>query len=282
METILYATDCSEHTVPALRYAYMLSNKLKASLVVLKVYDTSVTHIVQKLEKYAFEEQTAILKEFCTKHLGNELEKMNVRPEAMKHISIVEGILEKSKELQADMIIAGVKHKNSQRGFFEGNIAKALITKASSPLLIVPGGIKSRKIEQMVYATDFEQDDIFAIKKLIAVAKVFGSEIHVIHITTKNEYAVEDQMEWFKEMLQQKVSYDHINFSIFSSDNIYETLYTCLGKVEADLLVMLKREEHHPLRKLFHRDLVKYMESRTGIPLLCFNRRNLQSKSIEL
>jgi len=62
VKTILYATDYSDNSAAALRYAYQLSKSLKASLVALHVFDyptvleTEVHEPFPHLEEDAFEE----------------------------------------------------------------------------------------------------------------------------------------------------------------------------------------------------------------------------------
>ncbi|MBT8280018.1 MAG: universal stress protein, partial [Muriicola sp.] len=45
MKNLLYATDFSENSIPAFHFAAMLSERLKAKLHVLHVYDMKATFI---------------------------------------------------------------------------------------------------------------------------------------------------------------------------------------------------------------------------------------------
>ncbi len=281
MKTILYPTDCSEHSIPALLYAYNLSNKLQADLIVLHVFDipsfpgTSMIRSLQQIEKNAFEEHQEVLNTYCKKHLSYMPSRSNVRIEVVKNISITEGILAKTKELQVDMLIIGMTDKHSNRGVLTGDIAKELITRSLCPLLVVPNNFHAEPIKRIVYATDFEESDILAIDKLTEVALPFQSKINVIHISTKDNDEERNQFAWFKEMVLQKVKYKNIEFNLVISDNIYEKLKTYLHDIKADLVVLLEREDIGMFKKLFHRDLVKQLESHTDIPLLSFNKAKL-------
>ncbi len=281
MKTILYPTDCSEHSIAALQYAYNLSTRLQADLIVLHVFDipsfpgTSMIRPLQQIEKNAFEEHLDILKAYCQKHLNNTLSEHNVRTEVVKNLSITDGILTKTKELQADMLIIGMKDKHSNRGILTGDIAQELITKSLCPLLVVPNSFNAEQIKTIVYATDFEESDILAIDRLTEVALPFESKINVIHISAKDDDDEKSKMAWFKEMVLQKVNYKNIEFNLVVSDNIYEKLKTYLHDIKADLVVLLEREDLGVFKKLFHRDLVKQIESHTDIPLLSFNKAKL-------
>lgn len=280
MKTLLYATDCSKHDAETLRYAYQLSNTLKTKLIVLHVFDIppiSVSTIRPRklLRKAAYEENLDVLKQYCSKHLKDTLKKTNIRFEVQEHISVSEGVLSKIKELSPDVLLVGMKDEHTARGLFSGSIAKALIEKVSCPLLIVPNTKPFKKIMTIAYATDFEEGDIYALQKLVEIALPSKAKIKIVHIPTKDEYAGDDQMEWFKEMLNQKITYKNIDFEIVNYDTAYEGLRTYIDTNKIDIIALLEREEGGFLKTLFHKDLIKKMESNITIPILSFNNRNL-------
>ena len=281
MKTLLYATNYSKYAANELRYAYALSKQMDAALVVLHVFDDiklsdAIIHLrLEQLHEETLNEQMNVLIEFCSKVLGGELEKMNVRPRVIKNEHTANGILQIAKEVFADMIIVGMKSDDSRRGFFAGNITQALVKKSNAPVLALPNTLNECIPQTIVYATDYEEEDIYAIKEIIPLAEAFNCKIHIIHISTSGEYAVKDHMEWFKEMLFQKVTYKDIAFEIVFSEFIAERLDAYLHKVNADILVMLERKESSLLKQIFHKDLVKKMETKLKIPLLSFNEVNL-------
>ncbi len=278
MKTIMYTTDCSEHSITALHYAYNLSSKLKTELIVLHVFDipsfpgTTMIRSMREMERNAYEEQRGVLRSYCEKNLDDNLENLNIRIEAVKSLSVTEAILRKIKEMAIEMVIIGMKNEHSQRGFLSGDIAKELIVRSSCPVLVVPSNFESEYLKNIVYATDFEESDIWAIERLTEVAHAFKSKINVIHISTKDDEEEKSKMAWFKEMVLQKINYKNISFDLVISDNIYENLKIYLDDIKADLVVLLEREGRGFINKLFHRDLVKQVESHTDIPLLSFNK----------
>ena len=157
-----------------------------------------------------------------------------------------------------------------------GSTTKHLIEKAPCPILSIPADVSHMPIKTIVYATDFEEEDVYAIRKLAEMAEQFDAEIKVIHISTKEEYKGERQMEWFKEMLHEKVKYGRIDFELLFTDDVFDALRIYLGDTGADLMVMLEREKGGFLKKWFHQDLVKKMESYGRVPLLSFRGANHQ------
>jgi nucleotide-binding universal stress UspA family protein len=175
------------------------------------------------------------------------------------------------------MIVVGMKGASKLRELIMGSTTKNLIEKAPCPVLAIPADTSHVTIKTIVYATAFEEEDIHAIKKLIEIAKPLDAEIKVVHVATKKEYSGETQMEWFKSMLQERIDYPKIEFRLLFSEDIFDSLRTYLGDVDADLMTMLEREKRGVIKKWFHQDLVKKMESYGRVPLMSFNEHNHQT-----
>tara|TARA_R110001583_G_scaffold165055_1_gene317522 strand:- start:3 stop:845 length:843 start_codon:yes stop_codon:yes gene_type:complete len=279
MKTLIHATDFSENANVALKYAYALSKKINATLWVIHIYDNSALSSNLN-ERYLFtneelkEEKENKIKKLCIEHLETNFEKHNIQIEAIENRSVVNGIISKSDELYASLIITGMKGKSALKDFLMGNTTKALIEKAPCPVLAIPENAVLNEINSIVYASDFEQEDISAIYRLSEIAKIFKAKIKVIHISTKKEYNADEQMQWFKEMLEQKVSYKKIEYALFYSDDIFNFLKIYLTDVNADWVAMLERTKKGLVKKLFHTDLVKKMKNQSNVPLISFNEVN--------
>ena len=278
MKKILYATDCSTHDAETLRYAYAFCDALKADLIVLHVYSlppigVSTIRPRQQLSKNAHDEHLDILKKYCLKHLEGTLTDTHITYEVKEHVSVADGILVSTKAFSPDLLMVGMKDEHTARGLFTGSIAKKLMEKVDCPFLVVPIALRFKKLEKIVYATDLEAGDILAIEQLIEIAKPFGATIKVVHIPPDKEDTGNEDMERFNKVLEQKISYRNIDFQTIYFDTVYYGLRSIIRISNADMIALLEREEHGLLKKLFHKDLVKKMESKIEIPLLSFNNR---------
>lgn len=280
MKTILYATDYSLQAVAALRLAHLMAKKFNCKLIVMHVFDipltlstVSVSHI-QK-EKRLLSENHLKLREFYTRHLGDSWEDSNIDFIVEENVSVVDAIMEKATEFDVELIVLGTKGASAIKEFLLGSTTTGLIKKAPCSVLSVPEMSKLETFKTMVYATDFEQADIFAINKLVKIANIFNAEIRIVHISSKEEYAGDQQMEWFKDMLLQKVQYGKITFDLIFSDQIFEELNRYLDKSEANLFAMLERKDNSFVQRYLQKDLVKKMVSTITIPLLSFNTAGL-------
>ncbi|SDE43791.1 Universal stress protein family protein [Pricia antarctica] len=113
------------------------------------------------------------------------------------------------------MIVVGRKGASQVKEFLLGSTtAKALIQKAPCSVLAVPKTVKGTHFKKVAYATDFERADIFALRRLVKIAKKFDAQVSVVHITTQKEYAGKEKMEWFKEIINDKIDYKKLDFDL--------------------------------------------------------------------
>lgn len=280
MKTIICAVDYSTNAIAALKYADVLNSKIGSKLYILNVYDnTSLGATINEpyllSEKELKKEKLFKLKYFCIKHLGSNLDAKKIEMEVIEDPSVVMGINFKAKKTNASLIITGMKGKGKLKSFLLGSTTKGLISNAPCPVLSIPEKVELKKLKTIVYATAFEQEDIYAVAKLTEIASVFNATIKVIHISPLSEKDGATQMEWFKEMLLQRVNYTKIDFNIYSSNDTLYFLKLYLNEVKADMIAMLERNNNKTFfNKIVQNDLVKEMESLALLPLISFNEKN--------
>ena len=281
MKSLLYATDYSDNSIAALKLANSLRKKFHCKLYVIHVFDISATFIstvsiaYARMEAAAFKDHNARLFDFCVKHLGRDAQSDGIEILIGEHSITSHGILDQATEVKPDYILVGTKGSSAVREFLLGSTASALIEKSEYPVLTIPPEFQDSQFNTMVYATAFEEADIMAIQRMVDLAQAFNSSIKLVHISTKQEYAGEEQLEWFREMLRERVNYKDISIELRFSEDVFESLNEFLEEVQPQLLVMLEREGHSLITNLWHRDLVKRMKQEIDIPLMSFHKKHL-------
>ncbi|HUH29508.1 universal stress protein [Gelidibacter sp.] len=280
MKSILYATDYSESSVAALKYAHNLSLSLNAKLWVVHVFETP--SIMQtkaripfpKFEKDTFKKHTEKLEAFCKNHLGGDLEKMNIEVEAIQDKTAIDGIVSKAVDIQSLFIVTGMNSKNKLQRLIMGSTARGLVEKAPYPILTIPEDKAYNPIKTIVYATDFQQEDLDALCKLAAIAKPLDAKIKIVHICTMEKTICDIEKTQRMETIGKHVKYDNVELDVLHSDDIFTELITYSDKTNADIIGMLERESTSYTSDLFYRNLLKKMKSYGKIPLMSFNAKN--------
>ncbi len=278
--TILYATDCSKHSVNTLQYAQKLALRLNARLVVLFVYDIppiagKTIKTEEQIQRSLKNEKLEILTRYYHENSIKELGDLTVYLRAEYGSSIAHTILEYTLDIDCNLLIVGMKDEHTKRGVFSGNIAHHLLKQVNCKLLIVPNSFKYEPLESIMYATDFEQEDITAIYQIKQMFSNKDISIKIVHVDTDTKLKGKEQLEWFKEMLLEKVQDDTIYFHSIMAKTIAQGLRMSLGDEKPNLIALLECDERTYFKKLFHKDLIKTMESQIKIPILSINHKSL-------
>ncbi len=163
IKKILYATDLTENSAYAFRYAVNSATKHDADVYILHVLEipafpfpfpgeegwgtpSSGSQYVKNLEKYTAEQITRArkeiesrLREFC----GQELQGNADLLKQIVSIDVIEGdpavqILQKVDELKPDLVVMGTHGKGRLAHAFLGSEAEKVLHRIKIPVLIVP------------------------------------------------------------------------------------------------------------------------------------------------
>ncbi|MGY5846948.1 universal stress protein [Salegentibacter sp. HM20] len=266
MKKLIYTTDFSKNSVAALNYAAGLSKLLDAELIVL--------HIAEKVEKenekaYLLQKHKD-LEAFTSLHLESSQDDLDISwavrmGNPKKQIS---GFI---KDLKFDLLIMGTAGLGAVERFFLGSTVRTLMTNSTVPVLVVPPNYQYKHPTNLLYASDYEQEDIFHIGKLIQLFKPEPVKIVVVHISNEDELMIKNLLGWFKQSLQEKIKYEHLDFSVIFSEDRLKGLQTVIKRNSADLVVILERAPRPERSGIFYNDLVQELQSKIKIPVLSYN-----------
>ena len=278
MEKILYATDFSKNAENAFNFALKMAEKSQAELIMLHVFNDPAVWT------YPYTKDPFEIKRQATKAWKNTLQELfeqyktsvKVKYVALENPSVVKAILSVIKKENPGLIITGIKGKSKIKEVIMGSTTQALVQQSPVPVLAIPENAVYRDYKKILYTSDYLESDIQAIEQLIDLVQDYDAAIKAVHVSTYNEFLGDQKMEWFKDLVNEKIGDKRITFELLLSDNIFKKLNDYMNENEFDMLVMLEKERFGIIDKWFHDDLVRKMEFRTSIPLLSYNEQYLR------
>jgi nucleotide-binding universal stress UspA family protein len=283
MKKILYTTDFSKNAENAFNFALKMAEKQGAELIMLHVFnDPTVWTYPYTKDPFEIRRQaTKAWKKTLQELFEQYKTDVKVKYVAIENPSVVKGILSVIKKYNPGLIIAGIRGKSKIKEVIMGSTTRALIQQSPAPVLAIPENAHYRDFKNILYTSDYQESDIKAIEQLIDLVKDYEPEINAIHVSTYKEFLGDQKMEWFKDLVNEKIGDKRITFELLLSDNIFEKLNDYMNENEFDMLVMLEKERFGFMDKWFHDDLVRKMEFRTSIPLLSYNEQFLRVRDSE-
>lgn len=276
LKTIIHPTDFSENAAKALEFAIDFSKKFNAKLVILHVESSpsilkkspglSLRSKKEEVNKNGIVER---LKKYVDGYLEKSESNLKIEFVVQFNSSTAKGILDAIIEMRADLVVVGTKGTSKLKRLIAGSTTKALVAAADCPVLVIPENAVLKDIKQIVYASDYDENDIAAIKNIVPVSQTFNGKILAVHIF-KKETEEDEKAASFQRQLMKEVRYLHLNYESLVSADIPGSLIACLKLNQADLLVLFEKE-NTGIAGLFQKNIAKQLVLHTDIPLMTYN-----------
>ena len=273
MKKIICATDYSDNSVSALKYSYAISKLLKADVIVLHVFkenSKTETNLISEVKQNILHHKNRI-RDFRSLHLKRKFNSLNFSEVAVSGSDVGKEIVRFASGIKVSMIVMGACGYGNVKEFFMGSTSKKTIEISPVPVLIIPSNFVFRGLEKVLYCSDLQLKDIYNIGKLVKIVTPVNSKIIIVHIAEKDDVMNKNLLEWFQNLLKEKVNYAKLEIQSIFSDDIFESLQNFIDQSESDMVVMMERKHKPEINYVLHRDLVKRMQSSIKLPLLSFN-----------
>ncbi len=288
---ILVPVDFSFHSENAAYYALQLATELKSDIKLLNAYLDPLSTPQSYLESYAYqlnldqviteiEEETNQgldamahrLKEIIKKR---KIKDVNVSYDLVKGNS-VDAILNYTEEFKSGIIVMGTR--GAELGGIKsfGSVTADIIRKANVPVIAVPKGYdayEQKLPKRVLYASNFDETDYSALRRLVSFVKPFNSKIFCVHASLDSYDSFnESQMKKIKNYLFETIDSHKIECGILNTYDIQQGIEMFVEEKEIDILAVTTHKRSF-IQRLFEPSITKKFLFQTQIPLLVFHAR---------
>lgn len=264
MKKIIYATDYSDNSVAALKYAINIGKMLGTDVIALHVYKPSEEGDKMECRKNHQEK----LREFCQENLQEQFSASEISFAAVKGSNIPHTILEFVRDLNVEMIVMGTGETGTIRDVLLGSTTKEMTQISHFPILAIPPDQTPGKMEKILFASTLQEEDLANLLEVTRMFSPVDPEITVVHITQKENEAAQNVLEEFRQKAEKKVTYKKLRFKNIHSSQVYETLQKSIAENRPDVVVISECPKASEMSKVIKREKVKKMQSYTRVPIL--------------
>ncbi|MCQ6958729.1 universal stress protein [Mucilaginibacter aquariorum] len=280
MKTILVLTDFSRNAAHAGRSAAWLAEKTHAGLLlwncspkvpVMPAYLGGVA----VAEVMAGTEEGQDLLDEAVRDLEDYISSTDGAYKPRLATSYHEGSLEQELQQQlaidaVEMIVIGSAASNcSADHIFKGSDTFKILEAATCPVLVVPPRAGLDQLEKVVFATDYEQEDLQVLKQMQQLFGVFDPVIEIVHVTLngdKDEAVIAKEAQFLEQLgkINRQFSYKEIR-----GKEVTGRLNRISKQTGADLLAMT-HHQYALFKRLMTDSEAKKELAHQKIPLLFF------------
>ena len=288
IKKILVPVDFSNHSKNAALYAIHIARQLESSEIqFLYIYYAPDPNAMAYSESFVYHDQVTdqmgSVKERAESSMKDFLKDMKstaseIIPKKLKLTYALEqgmtsdAILLYSRLFQPGLIVVGAKGVGNRMEFL-GSSTIRIILKASFPVLVVPeeSQIKKDKTSlKIVYATNYDEYDFFAISRLIRLFWKFSLEIFCTHIGMENESIEKLKMKALLDYFEKTYPKVKIHCNMLENKGIEAGLDQCISEQNIDILAMTTHKRNL-LTKIISPSITRKVYFHTRIPLLVFH-----------
>lgn len=274
MKLIVVPTDFSPLADNALKYGMDLATAMGSSLMIVHVYQIPISYSEVPLITISIEELKKASEERLSE-LKHNIEtitagKLVVYTESRLG-DVADEINKITKTLQPFCVIMGSRGVTGAGRFFLGSNSLALITKTTTPVIVVPPGGKFSSYKKIGLTTDFKDVvDKTPISPIRTLVNFFNAELHVMHVDYKQKNFRTDTPEQTLN-IDMLLSGMNPTYDFIENKSINEGINDFAEKNNIDLIITLP-QKHSFLESLFEKSTTRELLHHTHIPVMCINK----------
>ena len=271
---IVLLTDFSPLSKVAMNFAIKMAANLNAEFTILNIVrldglpkaNLNLKQIEKNIARISEEEGAKLITELTTSIKGN----YRISYKAVRSRTVAEMVRKYVNKHQTNMVVMGLQGASALKKARLGGTTVSVIDECKVPVMAIPELAKYKNMEHLVYASDLKNVQK-ELEIIVEFAKIFGSTVHMIHVTQAIDKKLETQKASVEEIISN-MAYDKLDFKLIVDDDITSAIDGYIKKTKADLVTTfthkLSLEE-----KLFGRSVTRKLAYQGSIPLLTVKRK---------
>lgn len=244
MKKILVPVDFSTPSENALKVASELAQKNKAEVHVLHVIELAES-LFGAEQFNVNDEQIIFFMKLAQKRFETFLQKEYLKGITVKSFvepgSAAIAIRETVEKNDIDIIVMGSNGVSGIEEIVIGSNTEKVVRHSEVPVLVVKNEMKSIAINNIVFASNFEIENLDAYKKAKQFAVSFDAKMHMLYVNLPgNQFSstpeIHEQMRVFLNKVEMPLNKDHVE--IFNDYTIQEGVINGSEKLKADLIII--------------------------------------------
>jgi len=283
MSTILTYIHTVDEAENLICYAAELARDMKMSVDILytaeiQTYPTGIQPSSMPHMEYTHEQVESILAD-AESEIARQIERVNKKiknPPQIRYFTkqgisnhVIEEFTSKSKY---DFVVLAASPDND---FLINDRNMDIIKLMDRPVWIIPEDATYKQLKSIVYATDYNEEDVETMRKITGFAEKTSAKITALHVNDNLDFEEKVKNKGFTDILIEKVGYRNLEVSsMVQKDNtgLSDTIIDFSKLVHADLIVILKENKGF-FEKLFASSNTKMIMNKTEIPVLIFQQK---------
>lgn len=167
-----------------------------------------------------------------------------------------------------ELVVMGTGRGSNFEHLLIGNVLRSVINNSSCPVLVVPEVMPQKKINKLIFTTDFHMEDVNALSYLARLSGVLGFSIEVVHVYRPSISKTEEnnrELEFIKKLE------DFRDIDIYYTHLVGENLITQINSLceqGSENWLAMADYQRNMLLPLFHQNTILKATKKPLLPTL--------------
>ncbi|WP_299062776.1 universal stress protein [uncultured Polaribacter sp.] len=271
MKKILVPIDFSKTSEYASKAAAVVAKKTKATVYLIHLIELPKGVIdMAASSRFSIPESMLYLRKIRKKilHFKNTIFSDDIHVEYfIKLNNPFEGIQKYADKIDADLIIMGSKGHSELEEMIIGSNTEKVVRNITRPVIIVKKDCKKLKLKNVIFASNFKEENKAVFAKFVNFASIFNSKIHLLNINTPSNFqatakAKQKIKDFIKDFDLQKYK-----INVFSDASVEKGILNFSDEIKADLIA-LSTHGRSGLAHLFTGSVTKNLSKNALKPMM--------------
>tara|TARA_R110000787_G_scaffold137226_1_gene249994 strand:- start:6883 stop:7710 length:828 start_codon:yes stop_codon:yes gene_type:complete len=180
-----------------------------------------------------------------------------------------EGIKDYAKKINANLIVMGSQGISDFEEMIIGSNTEKIVRTSDIPVLVVKTDANKFRFRDLVFASNYKEENKATFKKFLTFAKQFNSKIHLLKVNTVGKFESSAvTKEKIKEFIKEfDVSKSTIN--VYSDTSVAKGITNFSREIDADLIAV-STHGRSGLSNLFNGSITKTLSKNVLRPIITF------------
>lgn len=180
-----------------------------------------------------------------------------------------EGIQKYAKKIDASLIIMGSQGVSDFEEMIIGSNTEKIVRTSEIPVIVVKKDSNKFRLKDLVYASNFKDDNKESFKKFLGFAKLFKSKIHLLKVNTVGKF---ESSSVTKEKIKSFVKDFELpksTINVYNDSSVVKGITNFSREMNADLIA-LSTHGRSGLSNLFNGSITKSVSKNVLKPVITF------------
>ena len=242
MKNILVPIDFSKSSEYASKVASKIAKKTGATIYLIHLIELPKGVIdIASSSKFSIPESMLYLRKIREKILlfRDQFFNKSIKVEYfIKLNNPLDGIIKYADKIDADIIIMGSKGLSELEEITIGSNTEKVVRTSKTPVIVVKKDFEKFKLKNLVFASNFKEENKEVFDKFVHFANTFNSKIHLLKVNTPANFQVTSET---KQEIQNFISDFNLKkhkINVYNDVSVEKGILNFSKEINADLIAL--------------------------------------------